>query len=150
MSTNQGVILHVKDYHLTIPEERLEALQQALTQAARAGQGQYPFKPQHDLKGLVLVVWGFDLYANQQGRALTLLHIPSTTSLQTFDTFLSIIAPFVAMSKPAYFDIACQTEEGDREFFYHFESGKVIKEERITMYVPAELEIKQAGSSLPS
>jgi hypothetical protein len=45
------------------------------------------------------------------------------------------------MDKPAYFDVVCEAEEGDQEFFYHFESGKVTKEERIIMCIPAELEI---------
>jgi hypothetical protein len=142
MTMSYECALQVKDYRLTIPREQLATVQQALEQAAQAGQSPHPFQPQSDLKSLVLIVWGLDLFTNRSDRALTELHVPEATSMQTFDTFLSLIAPFVAMNRPAYFDVLYQAEEGDREFFYHFEQGKVVKEERITTYIPAELEIR--------
>jgi hypothetical protein len=142
MTINQDVTLRIKDYRVTIPSDQFAAMQQVLTQAAKAGQSPHPFQFVPDLRSLVLVVWGLDLLANRPDHALTELHMSATTSLQTFDTFLSLIAPFIAMNKPAYFDVLCEAEEGDREFFYHFESGKVIKEERVTIYMPAELEIR--------
>ena len=142
MIANQDKSLHVKASHFTVPKDRLSAMQEYLSQAALAGQSPHPYKPVQDLKEMVLLVWGLDLFGNKPDRALTELHVPSATSLQTFDTFLSLIAGFITMDKPAYFDVVSETEQGDQEFFYHFENGKVIKEERIIMYIPADLEIR--------
>jgi hypothetical protein len=140
--------LIVKDYRFTVPRDKTSEMQDRLEKAALAGQSPYSFQSELGLKEMVLAVWGLDLFGNRrQDRSLTELHVPSATSLQTFDTFLSLIAAFVAMDKPAYFDVVCQAEEGDQEFFYHFENGKVIKEERITMYIPAELEIRTPGAT---
>lgn len=135
--------LLVRDYHFTVSEDRLSEMQECLSQAAQSGQSPHPFKQVQGLKEMVLVVWGLDLFGNRrQDKPLTELHVPANTSLQTFDTFLSLIAPYIAMNKPAYFNIVCQAEDGDQEFFYHFQNGTVIKEERITMDIPAELDIR--------
>ncbi len=147
MRADQDTTFQVKDYRLTIPNEHLSDMQQILTQAANAGQSPHPFKAEHDVKGLVLAVWGLDLFANQQGQALTKMDVPPRTSLQTFDTFLSLIAPFVAIDKPAYFNVIYQAEDGDQEFFYHMKHGKVLKEERITVYLPVALDIKHPRGS---
>jgi hypothetical protein len=71
MAANQDRILLVKDYHFTVPKDRLSEMQESLSQAAQAGQSPHPFKPEQGLKEVVLVVWGLDLFGNRGDRALT-------------------------------------------------------------------------------
>src|ERR1700719_4475988 len=108
MTANQDRSLHIKDYRFTVPQDQLLGMHRVLAQAAQAGQSPYPLNSEQNLNGMVLASWGLDLFANRQDRALTELHVPAHISLQTFDTFLSLIAPFVVMDKPAYFDVVCR------------------------------------------
>src|SRR5579883_912228 len=142
MASNITTFLRVTDYRVTIPKEQLVALQQALERAARAGQSPQPFVAGQELSAFLLETWCVHTFSNRAGHALTTIHIPSWTSVQMFDTFLSLIAPFISMEHPAYFEVTVQSEDGDREFFYHFQNGRVWKEERICSDIPAELDIK--------
>ena len=137
----RSTVIKINDYRLTIPAERLAEMQQVLEQAARAGQSPHPLVSGQDLHGMLLVTWGLDAFANRPDRAFTELHIPPGTAMQTLDTFLSLVAYFVALDKPAYFDVVSDSENGEQEFFYQFRNGRVVKEERIVTYIPAELEL---------
>lgn len=134
-------LLRVKQYCLRISPEQLPAMQRALEQAAQAGQSPHPLIPDRTLKELLLLTWGIDIWMNKEGRALTHLHIPPLTSLQTLDTLLALLAPFVDAGHPAYLEVRLEAEEGDREFFYTFRDGVVSKEEAIVQYFSTELEI---------
>jgi hypothetical protein len=135
-----GSTVIIKDYRLTIPAERFAEMQHVLEQAARAGQSPHPLVPGQNLPGMLLVTWGLDAFANRPG-ALTVLHIPRGTALSTLDTFLNLIARFVAPDQRSYFDVVSESEDGEREFFYRFRNGGMDKEERIVKYVPAQLEL---------
>lgn len=134
-------VLTINDYRITIPLARLAEVQHALEQAALAGQSPHPLVPGQDLPGLLLVTWGLNAFANRPDRGLTELHVPQGTALQTLDTFLSLIARFVDLAKPAYFDVTVESAKGEQEFFYRFRDGELVKEERVVTYIPAELEL---------
>lgn len=141
MEKLSSTVLRIKQYGLTIPCEQLATLQRALEQAAQAGQSPNPLVPGRTLKEMLLLTWGIDIWMHKEGQALTRLHIPPMTSLQTLDTLLSLLAPFVDLRYPAYLEVLLEAEEGDREFFYTFRDGTVHKEEAVVQYFPIELEI---------
>lgn len=149
--TTPSTVVNVNDYRLSIPRERLPEMQRALEQAARAGQSLHPLVMGRGLHDMLRATWGLDASADRPERAFfTELQVPAGTPVRTLDTFLSLVAGYLALDKPAYFDITCESGEGDGEqdFFYHFEQtgvvvGQVgvIKEKRLTTYITAELEI---------
>ncbi len=150
MTPNATTSLRVKNYRLTIPKDRLTELQQALEHAARAGQSPAPFVAHQTLSDFLRVTWGMSTFSNCADHPLSMVHVPPRTSMKAFDTFLSLIAPFVSMEHSAYFEVMLQAETEDRTFFYRFQNGQVRKEERIFTYIPAQLEITHpAGEDRP-
>lgn len=142
-------LLHVKQSCLRIPREQLLAMQHALEQAAQAGQSPYSFVPHRTLKEMLLLTWGISPLMEKEDGALTHLAISPLTSLQTLDTLLSLLAPFVDAGHPAYLEVRLEAEEGDREFFYTFRDGAVSKEEAMVQYFPADLEIAPPRECFP-
>ena len=136
-------MLKIKDYRLTIPRERLAEMQHVLEQDAKEGHSPHPFVPGQDLQAMLLVTWGLDAFANRPDRALTAFQIPPGTAMLTLDRVLFLIADFVG--DKSYFEVVSDPGSGDgeQEFYYHFERGRVVKEERITIRVPAELAFVQ-------
>jgi len=133
-------VFHVKEGYLSLPKAHLAELQEVLEQAAQARQSPGPFVAGWDLEHLLMHSWGIEVSTHRSNGALTALRFSSDTTMQTFDTFLTLIAQFIDPTTHSYFDVVWESEDGDRAFCYHFEQGKPLKEEYITTRIPTPLE----------